>query len=59
MNISDYAGLGIDFALLAALVYVVKLNMDFMKNHIQHATDSQDKLSQAIHSMLEFLRNNK
>lgn len=59
MNFADIAQYGVAIVSLVVVVYVVREFVGVIKNHLTHSAEAQDSLSQAIHSMLDFLRDRK
>lgn len=66
MNFADIAQYGVAIVSLFVVVFIVHKFMSMadkfigvIENHLQHSAKSQNDLSQAIHSMLDFLRNRK
>jgi len=60
MGIEDLAQYGVAIfsigALVYTVVYVVNRFLDFMKNHLAHHTEIDDKLASAVRELLEFLK---
>lgn len=51
-NLGEY---GIAIFSIGAIVYIVKLFVNFMKNHIQHHTEIAQALKDAVCNLLRFL----
>lgn len=54
-DIFKIVDLGVGLGSLVAIVFVVKIFADVMKNHMQHNTEAIRDLSVAIEQMLGFL----
>lgn len=58
-SLAQYGLTGIAIALIIALVVIVKSFMNFVKNHIEHNSRSQQRLADMIEVLIDFLKNHK
>jgi len=54
-SLAQYGLTGIAIALIIAIVVIVKAFMNFVKNHIEHNTRSQQRLADTIEQLLRWL----
>jgi len=54
-SLAQYGLTGIAIALIIAIVVIVKVFMNFVKNHIEHNTRSQQRLADTIEQLLRWL----
>ncbi len=57
--LAQYGLTGIAIALIIAIVIIVRTFMNFVKNHIEHNTRSQQRLADMIEILIDFLKNHK
>lgn len=55
ITLAQYGSAGIALALVGALVIIVKSILTMVGNHLSHNTESNERLSEKIEQMLDFL----
>ena len=56
MAFNDLPQYGVAIFAVGALVYIVKIFLNFIKNHLQHHTEIDEKLAEAVRELLDWLK---
>lgn len=56
MNLSNLPEYGVAIFAIGALVYIVRVFLNFIKNHLEHHTEIDERLANAVNNLLEWLK---